>query len=122
MNELTKREQDSVRDVIATYGVAVTYHHGPDGEVQTESGEYFILPGGDVHAVPVEDGGEGCTWIIPKTREVTETVCLVATRRGEVRDEHGFNVQKVRCACGKFKNVTLRYFGDRGHLENWGVL
>lgn len=122
MKELTKGEQDAIKEVIATYGAPVTCHQGPDGAVQAESGECFSLPGGDMHAMDEEDGGDGCKWIIPKTRVVTEVVCLVATRRGEVRDEHGFNVQKARCACGRYKNVTLRYFGDREHLENKGVL
>lgn len=122
MNELEKWEQDAIREVIADFGAPVTCHQGPDGEVQTESGACFPLAGGDMHAVDEEDGGDGCQWIIPKTRVVTEVVCLVATRQGEVREEHGFNVQRARCACGKFqeRDATVlrgpRTLGEQGRV------
>lgn len=72
----------------------------------------WINMGAEDHVRPV-GGGEGCRWIVEQGVELTEeTYSMFTDTDADNAREVGINVSPVHCACGKYRDVTLRYVGS----------
>lgn len=59
--------------------------------------------------------GEGCHWVIPEGSVVQEERYYVFEDTDQAdRAEVGLNVKHVDCACGEYKDVTLRVTASLG--------
>ena len=57
--------------------------------------------------------GESCHWIVPEGATLEEhTYSMFAGTFTENTDEHGCEVYPVHCACGRYKDITLRWTGS----------
>jgi hypothetical protein len=59
--------------------------------------------------------GDGCYWVVPEGSVVKEETYSQFDGTGHcARYEVGINVEHVDCACGKYKDVTIRVTASLG--------
>lgn len=60
----------------------------------------------------VTQHGQKCGWVADEHSEIKEvTYSMFEGTFSDNSDEYGLNLTGVRCTCGKFTDVTLRYKG-----------
>ena len=69
------------------------------------------------YAALVHAGYEGCGWLVePGAVLVEQAYSQFTDTDHDNESEVGINVGPVRCTCGKYTDVTLRYVGSLGEI------
>lgn len=72
------------------------------------------------HIEGIGEDGNGCSWIIEDdARLIEETYTQVNDSECEGLDEVGINLSPARCACGKYRDMHLRYAESLGEVISY---
>jgi hypothetical protein len=113
MSQFDDELKDLMRVYLATSGRKVLFEEKYPG-AEPDVSPYAWM---DFDAIDHVRGysGVGCHWIVPNGSHVKEETYsqFVGTDYGN-EDEVGLNVSGVNCACGKYKDVTIRVCASLG--------
>ena len=120
---LTEDQKTKMRAFLQEQGRAVQFTGARDATTSRSrrTAGTTTTPGSTSASAPAPSGrtyfGDGCSWVVEPGVVLREVVYSMFTDTfHDNENEVGVECSPVRCACGKYTDVTLRWVGSLGEL------